>query len=166
MKTFFSRLLEESPGEEAACILGWLLNDDKFNGSIWDKASKTEFTSRIRSLEGFGDSKWFSKKSKSVGYPTSASQFGGNLRPYALFSSGSSLGQDFVRHIRNGVAHGHVRCLTNGNTNYIELTDWGSKGQSAFVLMPLSYIKDIFLIYRQMDSELSVKKAPRKGNVK
>ncbi len=71
--------------------------------------------------------------------------------PIAVFSA-KSLGEDFVRHLRNGIAHGHVKCLRIDTSTYVELTDSYQNKQTAYVLMPMSCFGQIREVYCEIES--------------
>ena len=68
--------------------------------------------------------------------------------------TGQGEAKDIVRHIRNGIAHGRAALCTRNKIRCIELTDYGKYGeknekggQTAYLLMPVVFIQDLYNIY-------------------
>ena len=95
----------------------------------------------------------FNRKSRSLKYPAFRSKRNRKKKPFAVISSSGSLGVDLVRHIRNGIAHGNADLYTANTLDFIEVKDFGLKGQTAFIAVPLSYLFSIYRIYREIERE-------------
>jgi len=154
MGSFFKEVEARQALPNAAAIFDWLLDDNRFQGNSWTKNNKAKFTKQVKRLDGFSD-KAFRKKTSNEAYPAAC---GGKrnrrMKPYALFSVGSSLGVDFVRHIRNAIAHGHINLYTSGNQTYLEAIDYSrNKAQSSYIAMPITYLESIFNIYHSITGQ-------------
>lgn len=161
MSNFFETVIAEHLLDNMPTILDWLFNDKKFNGSNWTSGTKRKFTNKVMRLEGFGKAT-FKKKTSGESYPEIRTKRNRLRKPYAMFSSNGSLGQDFVRHIRNGIAHGHAEVYKAAGVGYVEITDWGKKDgglvQTAHISIPLSYLDSILRLYREVEEGSSHQK--------
>ena len=110
---------------------------------------KSKFTKRVKRLNGFGDTT-FMKKTNDIAYPVIQTKRNRKRKPYALFSSSGSLGQDFVRHVRNAIAHGRVEVYKSNGSDYLEMTDIGTHGQTAYIAMPVNYLHSLYRIYLEV----------------
>lgn len=154
MKGFFRQTLDGHLLNDAPSLFDWLFDDEKFEGSKWDANAKRKFTNKIQRIDGFGKST-FKKKTRRDAYPEIRTTRNRLRKPYALFSSGGSMGQDFVRHIRNGIAHGHVDLYKVNGTDYVQLTDKGRNGQTSYIVMPLTYLETIHRLYMETEDSLA-----------
>lgn len=95
----------------------------------------------------------FNRKSKMMKYPVFASKRNRKKKPIAVISSNGSLGVDLVRHIRNGIAHGNAELYRANALDYIEIKDFGLKGQTAYIAIPLPYLSRLYCIYQGIEDE-------------
>jgi hypothetical protein len=152
MGAFFRTAIGDHLLNDAPAILDWLFDDKKFNNKHWTMGTKRKLTNRISKLDGFSPSA-FAKKTGGNEYPKIQSKRNRKRQPYAIFSSSESLGQDFIRHIRNGIAHGQAEFYNVKGVSYIQITDKGTKGQSAFIAMPISHLERIYQIYQEINKD-------------
>ncbi|MBP3884459.1 MAG: hypothetical protein J6D54_05925 [Olsenella sp.] len=160
MASFFEEFSDRLPPGRLFEVLDWLFDDRRFSPSVWGRGERAKFTKRIKKLDGFGDMS-FGYKSKKLVYPRLPSEQSHLKKTYAVFSKQlGSQGADFVRHIRNGIAHGHASLYTVGSNTFIEIRDYGRGGTpSAFIAMPAAFISDTLDIYRRIEQEVSSKGA-------
>ena len=60
--------------------------------------------------------------------------------------------KDWVRHIRNGIAHGKTRMIKESDELWIEIKDYNKSGdQTAYMYFPISYVCKTFEIYKEID---------------
>lgn len=168
MSNFFQKVMDERLLDNLPAILDWLFDDKKFDGPAWTAGTKRKFTNKVLKLEGFSKAT-FKKKTNGDSYPKAHVKCARPQKPYAMFSSNTSLGQDFVRHIRNGIAHGRATPFKSGGKDYVEITDWGTRRtkngdrvQTAYITIPLSHLNSILRIYREVEQGSSYKKKGRK----
>ena len=147
---FFKDLQSYDVCLDVADILDWLLTEHRFDSPNWNQTMKGRFTKRLKRLEGF-DGDRFAKKDRGHPYPRMASARNRKRKPLAVFSSRRSLGEDFVRHVRNGIAHGHATCYTANRVPYVEIRDYNRGSQTAFVAMPIEYLGRIRRIYVEVE---------------
>ena len=158
MNDFFQNVMGEHLLNSAPAMFDWLFDDGKFDGPIWSTGTKRKFSNRVMKLEGFGKTT-FKRKTARESYPETRAKRNRPKKPYAIFSSGGSLGQDFVRHIRNGIAHGNARLFKSGTVDYIEIYDYGSKEQqTAYIVMPLVNLSRIYSIYLDVSKSVTNRK--------
>lgn len=149
MNTFFQQTITDRLLSDAPAVFDWLLSDERFTDSNWDSIKKSKFTKRVKRLNGFGDTT-FMKKTNDIAYPVIQTKRNRKRKPYALFSSSGSLGQDFVRHVRNAIAHGRVEVYKSNGSDYLEMTDIGTHGQTAYIAMPVNYLHSLYRIYLEV----------------
>ena len=127
--------------------IDWFLNGKFFEPSHrWTKKRKDSFTRRISKLIekecqtgsastlDFTPINHHSKQKKTV------------------FTDGNGKGLSFLKHIRNGIAHGHAN-LYFPKTPYIEIRDYQKSGeQTAYFYIPLDYLTKIIKIYRFVET--------------
>ncbi len=152
MGTFFRTAIDDHLLNNAPAILDWLFDDKKFESKHWTRGAKRKLTNQIRELYECPSS-IFARKTGGNGYPEIRSKRNRKRQPYAIFSSSGSLGQDFIRHIRNGIAHGQAEFYKVKEADYIQIIDKGAKGQSAFIAMPISHLERIYQIHQEIDSD-------------
>ena len=77
-------------------------------------------------------------------------------------AKGSSEGRDWLRHIRNAIAHGKVRVIYKADAGksgmLLELLDFGKAetgegDQTAYMLIPLEYLADIHKLYFEKEKQ-------------
>lgn len=151
MSTFFRQTIEHGLLSDAPAVFDWLLSDERFTGSNWDSMKKRKLTNRVKRLNGFGDTT-FMKKTNDIAYPVIQTKRNRKRKPYALFSSSGSLGQDFVRHVRSAIAHGRVEVYKSNGSDYLEMTDIRTHGQTGYIAMPVNYSHSLYRIYLEVSS--------------
>jgi hypothetical protein len=152
MGAFFRTAIGDHLLNDAPAILDWLFDDKKFESKHWTRGAKRKLTNQISELYGCPSS-IFARKTGGNVYPEIRSKRNRKRQPYAIFSSSESLGQDFIRHIRNGIAHGQAKFYNVKGVSYIQIADKGTKGQSAFIAMPTSHLERIYQIYQEIDKD-------------
>lgn len=153
MEKFFSGLVNYRLYSDWASTLDWLFDDDKFLN--FDRNIMTKFTKKVKKLEYIGVDNYIYDSIKCLSFNKI------NRIEYKLFialGKKDSQGRDFVRHIRNGIAHGATKIERRGGGDlYIEIKDFNSKKQqTAYIYMPLDYIVKIHQIYKEV--KCSIKK--------
>ncbi len=150
MGSFFQQVDEKKLLEDAPALYDWLVDDARFTGTPWDAVSKGRFTKKLKRLEGFGD-RTFKRKTNADSYPVIRTKRNRKRTPFALFSCDGSEGQEFVRHVRNAIAHGQVEIYMVNGKAYAELRDFGKYGQTSYIAMPVGYLDSIYRIYREVE---------------
>lgn len=138
--------------QKLADALDWFLDDARFQNHKWDKTAKNIFTKKLKKIDGFTNQALL-KKTKRVQYPKMNSKANHKKKPYAVFSSYNSIGEDFVRHIRNGIAHGNISIyqVTKNKTKefFVQIQDFYHSKQTAFIAMPLDYLTTIKQVFEE-----------------
>ena len=142
--TFFTDLVNKSLIDEWAKNIDWLLNDDKFNQ--WQKNEKRKFTKIIKDYLSKNDIE-FKKIRISDFNVIKAPEYN-----YIYINGNSSDSIDIIRHIRNGIAHGHCRIIKNRNkVLYLMIIDYTSKQDiSAKINIPIALISQIRDFYKKI----------------
>ena len=157
MSNFFQNIVDNNLFNDWAATLDWLVNDNKFEKSKgWTSGYIGSLTKKIKRMNGFGDETYSHTAIKELTFPQKQSN-----TIMALFSNGDSECKDFVRHIRNGIAHGNTRCFNQKGELFIEIKDYDSTGknQTAYFYFPISYITQAHKLY--MDVVRSIKNKKR-----
>lgn len=156
MSKFFQNIVDNNYFNEWAATLDWLVNDNKFDVQKgWNAGYIGSLTKKIKRMNGFGDKTYLHAPIKNLVFTPN------NSNTMALFSNGDSECKDFIRHIRNGIAHGNTRCLRKKGELYVEIIDYDSAGkkQTAYFYFPISYITQAHKMY--MDVLHSIEKKKR-----
>ena len=158
---FFSFLSNYNFIDEYAEIFDWIFNDNKFPKLIWDNPNKVKaFTKALHKLDKLSPNSIHYDAKCRLDFPIHSETF-----PCIYMAKGSSEGRDWLRHIRNAIAHGKVKVIHKAEDGksgiLIELLDFGKienddSGQTAYMLIPLEYLIDIHKIY--FDKEKQWKK--------
>lgn len=72
-----------------------------------------------------------------------------------IMIKGSGEAKDIIRHIRNGIAHGRVVLCTRNGTRCIELKDYGKSRQTAYMLIPVDFVYNLYTIYFYLRKHLT-----------
>ena len=160
MSKFFQSIVDYKLFDDWADTLDWLVDDNKFdekNG--WTSGYVGSLSKKIQKLDGFSkDETYCHWAIKNLVFPTEASN-----TIVALFSNGNSECRDFIRHIRNGIAHGNAQCIKRGNELYVEIKDYESKSsvQTAYLFFPISYISQTHKLYKEVKRSFEKQKDKR-----
>lgn len=128
-------------------VLDWWLTDDKFRS--WESKDVSRFTKKLHRIEGFSvERDLHYGAAKDMKFPKKATRF-----PQIWIGNGSSEGRDWVRHIRNGIAHGNTTVRKIKDEYVAEMLDFHTDGktQTAYILMPLSYFMTIMDYYKEVE---------------
>ena len=155
---FFKTLNERNEFGNYAQALDWLLSDNKFNKNVWDNKNKVRaFTNSIHKLEHFTMDRLCYKAKKDIKFPEKGSYTQFEV-PTIFMSKGESEARDFVRHLRNGIAHGNLEIIDRNNEMVVELLDYGKEGdeksgQTAYFVIPLKYLLSVYNLYIQKENQ-------------
>lgn len=167
MNNFFTQMRTKQEYDEWASILGWLFDDNRFSKEKgWEKGRVTKFTKQAKRQLGFSDNNFIKVPVKDEKLKSDMPK---DSKTVVMVSS-ESLGRDFVRHIRNGIAHGHVDFFKHHSELWLEITDNNKQQQpTARIIMPVEYIVKLHKIYNEIanaDANDRSKKRSRKNNKK
>ncbi len=159
MADFFTQLVSKDLFNKWAETLDWLVDDNKFNKDIWTSNQSGKLTGKIKQIKSINDYYYYDTQPK-LPFPKRR----GN-RIKVIFSKGdtTSESKDLVRHIRNGIAHGHTYFSYVNDELYIEIKDYRTnkqkkiKEQTAYIFFPIKYITKICECYKEV-------KNPKKKN--
>lgn len=128
-------------------FLDWILDDKRIERL--GKTSKARFIKKIKKLEGIGTDNYHCCNSKEIALLFKKKKDGIVI----LFSKNAAESSDFLRHIRNSIAHKHLFVCTHKNDYYIESSDFSRGKQTSYICMPLGYLLKIFNIYECIKKE-------------
>ena len=105
MSNLFVNLANNGMINSWASLLDWFFDDDKF--ALWTPALLGRYTKRLKKMPGIGESNYKYGSSKNLSFPRRMT------RRRIKIHSGRHDGEakDWVRHIRNGIAHGKTRII-------------------------------------------------------
>ena len=90
---------------------------------------------------------------KKLTFPKKASRF---PQVWMGNGNGKSEGRDWVRHIRNAIAHGNVNVRKIKGEPILEMRDFqpDKKKQTAYILIPICYLDLIKKAYKNVGKEM------------
>ena len=160
MGNFFRTLHENENYAEWSLLLDWLVSNERFKG--WTSGYIGEFTKKIKRLPGIGEQTYICDSIKNLKFPQRRPQ---SIR--ILFGRGDGEARDLIRHIRNGIAHGNAKTCMCKQGLFIEIKDYGKEGiQTAYIFMPLHYIKQIYTLFLEVEKSRTNNKPKRKSTKK
>ena len=148
MPDLLCRLKEEKALIEYCAYIDWYLNGQYFTDCAWSQKSKNKFTKKIKAI--------FAGREFSYG-PIDTLDFSPrthNSKTIKVsFNDGDGVGVSFIKHIRNGIAHGKCTLIHKKSCSYVEVFDYNRKGQqTAYYYMPLYLIGEVVKIYKFVKS--------------
>jgi|GEM_PF-852538 hypothetical protein len=151
----FSTLLKREEFSHYADTLDWLLSDSKFSKLVWDQQKVQQLTKSIYKIKGFSRDRLFYGSKKKLDFPKHG-EYLHHLSFTFYVARGESIAKDLIRHIRNGIAHGNITLHDVKGNLIVELLDFGkeskqSDGQTAYMVFPLYFLKEIYSLYQQKD---------------
>lgn len=161
MSNFFKEIVDYQQIYNLSETIDWLFDDNKFlaeNG--WRPEAVGRLTKKIKKLPYFGKDNYKYDAVKNLRFPKRQCR---TIK--AFFSNGNSESKDFIRHIRNGIAHGNARCVDlKKNELYIEIKDYkdhSRKNQTAYILIPISYLNKVHCLYNEVERLTHIYKKQR-----
>ncbi len=144
----FDGLVEEGLFNSWAKLLDWLFDDKRFSVDRgWTSGYVGTFIKKVKRIPNLGEKEYIYDSIKNINFSSCKSQ--GLMIAH---TKGDGESRDFVRHIRNGIAHGKTRLLKPNGVLYIEILDYNKSGeQTAYMFMPIDYIAKIYDIYKQVE---------------
>ncbi len=151
---FFAELYEKLHNNYLNYIeaLDWLFSDDKFEYE-WNCTKAKRFTKQLkRELPLLSNKNGYQYKNVKKFADEKS-----NKQPVIQHLSRDGEGKDFIRHIRNGIAHGRVCIKEQKAEKYIVLTDYsvknGQNKMTAYMYMPIEYLLIMHKIYKDIDAQ-------------
>ena len=154
----FSLLADHNLIDEYAKVFDWIFNDNKFPTLVWDNKNKVQaFTKAIHKLDRLSSDNIHYDAKERLSFPERS-----DIYPCIYMAKGSSEGRDWLRHIRNAIAHGKVRVIYKADAGksgmLLELLDFGKAetgegDQTAYMLIPLEYLADIHKLYFEKEKQ-------------
>lgn len=157
----FQGLVEYQQIEKWVPLLDWLLSNERFSEQKgWDSNKKRTFTTRIKKLSGISKETWRVEPAKKAVWA-----FDKTDCVQIVMNSDSSEGESFIRHVRNGIAHGSVRILNRQSTLYLDIEDYKDdkhQKQTAHIWMPIDFLFDVYHLYEEVEGQSSLKSKKKK----
>ncbi len=162
---FFTYISKNEDVNEWAVALDWFLSNDHFKKTGW-KSYISVFTKKITKIDGLEGVDIKYGEEGDLNYPARRPR-GCRIVIEQYDKQKKSIGKDFVRHIRNGIAHGraHFVKLNSEKTrkkNYIEIKDYrddNEKHQTGYLLIPKHSLIEIYSVYLEVEKRMSAKQS-------
>lgn len=149
----FQTLVEKQMIKEWACHLDWILSTSFFeNKEIWSKGSVSTFTKKLKCLLECKDKSFVHKGNPS--FPDVKDKRRRPKNPVIIMSSTESEGRDFLRHLRNGIAHGSASIYNVSTGLFLEITDYKDdthKKQTAYFAIKADSFLRITALYKEIE---------------
>ena len=164
MSKFFNNLVNMELLNDWAATLDWLFDDAKFDSKKWSSGYVGSFSKKIKKLDYIGQDNFICDKRDNIHFQNVIDK----ENPIIIkMIKGDGEGKDIVRHIRNGIAHGHNSFHKINEITYIEIIDYNTKKeQTAYIVFPIRYIVLIHNIYTEVEQRIKSNtiKAQKKKN--
>jgi hypothetical protein len=154
---FFTYLSKKGIFGEWASVLDWFLSSKHFDSDKWDDYISvfTKNVKKIKCIENAeikydvaGKLKFPAKRPKSTKIIHAKTKDKRN---------GGGLGRDFVRHIRNGIAHGRLEIIPINKEDFIEIKDYSNdklEQQTAYIFVPRDCLIEIYMKYLKLKEKM------------
>ena len=162
MGKLFQDLVDNELLLDWANTLDWLFDDNRFSTDKgWNSGYVSQFTKRIKRFDGLSDKNgsFLVGKAEDLGFPQRIGKE--RRKPKVVMIKGESIARDYVRHIRNGIAHGRSRIIRDSDELHIEILDFGKDGdaqkknQTAYIFIPVSYITKSMQVYNEIERSIA-----------
>ena len=151
MPKLFTELVNEGLFNEWASLLDWFFDEKKFDG--WSPAQVGRLTKKIKKQLGIGKGNYRNDSFKNLSFSKRNSN-----SITIIFGPKGSEARNLIKHLRNGIAHGHSKIKKNKGIPWIELEDYNTNGQqTAYIYMPIDYIAQIHKLYVEVSKQNVVK---------
>lgn len=139
--------------EDLYKALDWLFDDDKFSNNVWGtndtrmiKTQRTKrLTAELKNQLQFDENNFIYY---NVNKDDPVFNNRNRRRTFVAFVNSDSICKEFIRHIRNAIAHSNTRFT---GRNYIELKDFDKSGQqTAYMYIPEDCIISIYNCYKRV----------------
>lgn len=155
---FFEKLKEKQLLNEWTPILDWLLSNQRFGVEKgWDSNKKAQYTKKIKRIENVRPNQnWNVVSAKSARWKKHR-----NEKLWVDMTSDSSECVSFIRHIRNGIAHGECSVISEGGRTMIEIFDYKDDAhskQTAYIWIPVEMVSTLYKLYDDTVKEGKTKK--------
>ena len=153
---FFKSLAKRKLLDDYAPALDWYLSSEHFKRDNWNNYIHI-FTKKIKQLAYLEKIDFKYGKEGIIKFPTKR-EHNTKIILEQTNPDCKSLGKDFVRHIRNGIAHGRAKITKIKSNEFIEIKDYKDSKQilqTAYILIPKECLKDIYDIYLKIDKKIN-----------
>ncbi|MBQ7265580.1 MAG: hypothetical protein IJS61_05725 [Firmicutes bacterium] len=164
MSKFFNNLVNIGLLNDWATILDWLFDDNKFDSKKWSSGYVGSFSKKIKKFDYIGKNNFIYDKRDNILFQNTIDK----ENPIIIkMIRGDSAGKDFVRHIRNGIAHGCNSFHVIKEKTYIKILDYNrKKEQTAYIIIPIEYIEQLYNIYASIEQQIIFNTKKKKNTTK
>ena len=146
--TFITYIVKHGLAEKWAPALDWYLSPKHFEHENW-KTYISVFTKRIKRLDYLKNVEIKYGKEGTLTFPAKTPKSTRIILEQTSKDS-KSVGKDFVRHIRNGIAHGRAKFLKIRDDDFVEIKDYSDDKQTrqtAYILVHRDCLISIYDLY-------------------
>ena len=148
MSKLFTELVDRGIINNWANLLDWLFDDQKFER--WESSKLGKYTKRLKKLPGIGKNNYEYGPLKNLSFPKRLTR----QKIKILSCHQNSESKDWVRHIRNGIAHGKNRIINEPDGLWIEIKDFNKPGdQTAYYYIPIDIIFQSYKLYKEINRQ-------------
>lgn len=148
MAKLFVDLVSANLLNDWASLLDWFFDDNKFHQ--WSSSKVGKLTKKIKRLPGLGKTTYTYDCAKRLSFPKYPSHHTIKVQ----LGRKDSEAKDWIRHLRNGIAHGKTRTIKRNNELWIEIEDYSKSGnQTAYLFMPIDYMVRIYRFYAEVNRQ-------------
>lgn len=144
MGKLFDGLVNEGLMREWASLLDWIFDDEKF--SNWTSGYVGSLSKKIKKMPNLNKKNYLYDSAKKLPFDKKPD----DKSIKVLLGKKDGVAKDFIRHIRNGIAHGKTNIIKKAGVLYIEIVDYSKGNQTAYIFMPISYITEIHKLYNNV----------------
>lgn len=137
---FISSLCDHKLISKYSKVLDWFLDDQRI--SLLNANQKTRLIKIIKRYKGFTKDNFMRLPQKDL-----LSVDVSNFKMFFLFSGSGCEVENFLKHLRNSIAHKHIKMFRHKKSFYVEGFDINRKRKTAIFAMPLSFLNEIFNDY-------------------
>ena len=162
----FTFLEQNNLIREYCSFFDWLFTD-KFDQEVWNANRVRVLAKHIQGFEGVSGNSIIYDAQIRLTFPT-AGQYKRFKAPTIIMGKGDSVARDWVRHIRNGVAHGNCRAISINGKRYVELLDYRDDKHNqttAYMFIPLDFLMKTKSVYDMLDDRWKKKDAKEKMKI-
>lgn len=147
---FLAQLQRYDLLNEHAESISWFLSEKWRALSSWKRGDKRKLANQFKKIPGFR------KDHFSYGSEVDFATTRRDNAPVIAMKKGDGQAMDWIRHLRNAIAHGNVELYFNDGQPLIEGKDFNQRGgQSAYFAIPLSYLNEIVAVFNRLTKTIT-----------
>lgn len=150
MMNFFKALNDHKLLVAHIPFLDWIFTE-KFDKTRWNNKNRIQaFTKLLYKYPGLTEKSRVYTAQKNIVFPVKYK----GTKPIVYMSDGGSYGRDWIRHIRNAIAHGHCLFIERRGHFFLELKDYSNSEctrQTSYLFIPIDYLLRTLKDYDELD---------------